>query len=367
MRMKKGILYSLLMIVVFSMGALFNFVLFQFYYQPEIIVPENRVINEIKVEETLIEEAIEKVYDSVVVIETIRGNQVIASGTGFVYKVDEKHGYIMTNYHVVSEAKKVEVMFVNGDRVEGKVLGGDVYADIAVLSVDRKLVTTIAELGTATSLKLGSTVFAIGAPIGAEYGGTVTRGVISGKDRLVATSLGGSAGNDWLMRVIQTDAAINPGNSGGPLVNVAGQVIGINSLKLVDAKIEGIGFAIPIDDAKRYVLSLEKGEAINRPFLGVQLLDLTETFALFYSNISISDDVKFGAVVQDVVTDSGAAKAKLKKGDVIFKINDKDIKNKAELKYELYNYEVGEKIKITYYRDNKINTVDVVLTKMEET
>lgn len=363
--MKKGIIYALLAIIIFVMGAASNFFLFEYYYQPQ---PEtiNKVINEIKVEETLIEEAIAKIYDSVVVIQTIHNNKITASGTGFVYKVDEKAGYIITNHHVISDADQVEVIFNGENKAEAIILGSDVYADIAVLSIDKSYVTTIAEIGTAQDIKLGSTVFAIGAPVGAEYGGTVTRGVISGKDRLVTTSLSGSTSNDWLMRVLQTDAAINPGNSGGPLVNIAGEVIGINSLKLVDAKIEGIGFAIPIDDAMRYVNNLEQGKAIDRPFLGVQLLDLTETFALFYSNINIAEDVKSGAVIQSVITDSTAAKAKLKKGDVIIQVDKKKIKNKAELRYELYNYNVGDKIEVTYYRDQNINTVTVILDKMEE-
>ncbi|MDD2490062.1 MAG: trypsin-like peptidase domain-containing protein [Bacilli bacterium] len=363
--MKKKLIYFLLIIVTFFMGAASNFILFEYYYKPttETI---NKTINEIKVEETLIEEAIDKIYDSVVVVETIRNNKIVASGTGFIYKVDNKKGYIITNHHVISGGNAVEIIFSGGKRAEATILGSDVYADIAVLGIDKNNVTTIAEIGTAKDLKIGSTVFAIGAPVGAEYGGTVTRGIISGNERLVATSLSGSSSNDWLMRVVQTDAAINPGNSGGPLVNIAGQVIGVNSLKLVDEKIEGIGFAIPIDDAMKYVTHLEKGEAINRPFLGVQLLDVTETFALFYNNIDIDDDIEVGAVIQDVVKDSAADKAKLKKGDVIIKMDDKMINNKAELRYQLYNCDVGDKIKVTYYRDKKINTVQVTLDKLEE-
>jgi len=168
------------------------------------------------------------------------------------------------------------------------------------------------------------------------------------------------------MRVIQTDAAINPGNSGGPLINLAGEVIGITSLKLVQEEIEGIGFAIPIEDAMKYMDQLEKGEAIKRPVLGVQLLDLDETYALFYSDIRINDDVESGAVVQSVLADTSASTAGIKKGDVILQVGSTKIENKAELRYELYKYNVGDKIKIIYYRDGKTKEIDVTLKSSEE-
>lgn len=360
---RKYILYFLIALLFFFLGIIFNYAYIT--YNPVTTETINKVVNEIKIEETAVEEAIEKVYNAVVVVESLKNDATVSSGTGFVYKEDNKHGYIITNYHVLSDGNKAAVTFSNGERVEADILGSDVYADIAVLSVPKSKVIKVASIGSSAKMAVGNTVFAIGAPVGIEYSGTVTKGIISNKERFVPISLSGSSSNDWLMRVIQTDAAINPGNSGGPLVNIAGEVIGITSLKLIDSKIEGIGFAIPIEDAMLYVEKLEKGEVISRPMLGVQLLDVTEIFALFYSNITLDDDVKEGAVIQAVIKDSAATKAGLKKGDVILKIGDKRIKNKAELRYELYKYDVGSKVKITYYRDKKIREVEVTLKSID--
>jgi serine protease Do len=362
--MRNKLLYTLLILIAFFVGAASNYFLFNHY--PPTAETINRVINEIKVEETVIEEAIERIYDAVVVVESIRSNMKIGSGTGFVYKTDKDRGYIITNHHVIADGTHVTVVCANGERIEATILGSDLYADIAVLGIPQEHVVKVAEIGKSMNLRVGNTVFAIGAPVGAEFSGTVTRGIVSSKERIITVSVGGTSTNDWLMKVIQTDAAINPGNSGGPLVNMAGEVIGINSLKLVREYTEGIGFAIPIEDAMEYIERLEKGEVILRPMLGVQLLDVTEKYALFYNNILIDEEIKTGAVIQSVIKDSPAFKAGLKKGDVILKIGNKTIKNKAELRYELYKYEVDNKIKITYYRDNQTSEIEVTLVRMEE-
>jgi serine protease Do len=182
---------------------------------------------------------------------------------------------------------------------------------------------------------------------------------------MITFSLDGNGNDDILMRVIQTDAAINPGNSGGPLINLAGQVIGITSLKLVEQEIEGIGFAIPIEDAMKYMDELEKGVAIARPVLGVQLLNLDETYSLFYSDIRVDKSIENGAVIQSVISGTSASEAGLKKGDVIIQIGNVKIDNKAELRYQLYKYNVGDKVKFVYYRDGKTNEIIITLKGSE--
>ena len=248
----------------------------------------------------------------------------------------------------------------NGERVEATVLGSDPLGDIAVLSIPENKVIKVAQIGNTENVRVGSTVFAIGAPMGSDYSGTTTRGCISAKDRIVSFSITGDR-DEMLMRVIQTDAAINPGNSGGPLINLAGDVIGVTSLKLVQEEIEGIGFAIPIEDAMKYMDILEKGETIKRPVLGVQLLNVDETYALFYSDIRVDDSIEAGAVVQAVIEGTSAYEAGLKKGDVILQIGKSKIKNKAELRYELYKHKVGDKVTISYYRDGKVKDVQITL------
>jgi serine protease Do len=324
-----------------------------------------KVVNEYKIEETAAYDAIDKVYDAVVVVEAFERNIASSSGTGFVYKNDSTKGYIITNYHVINGADQVEVILTNGERVKATVLGSDELGDIAVLSIPVNKVIAVAEIGNTSNIRVGSTVFAIGAPMGSEYSGTTTRGCISAKDRMITFSLDGRGNDDILMRVIQTDAAINPGNSGGPLINLAGEVVGITSLKLVKQEIEGIGFAIPIEDAMKYMDQLENGKTIKRPILGVQLINLDETYALFFSDIRIDRSIKTGAVVQSVIADTAAAIAGLKKGDVILQVGNVKIKNKAELRYELYKYNVGDKLKLTYYREGKTNEVGITLKSGE--
>ncbi|MBE6153669.1 MAG: PDZ domain-containing protein [Firmicutes bacterium] len=309
-----------------------------------------------------ISESVDKLYDSVVVVQTSFNNQKVGSGTGFVYKLDKEKGYIITNNHVVSDGNTYNVIFSNGKSVDATLLGSDVYSDIAVLSVDEENVTGVATIGKSSSMKVGDTVFTIGAPISDEYSGTVTKGIISGKDRMVSVTLNNQIG-DYLMNVMQTDAAINPGNSGGPLANINGEVIGINSLKLVQQEIEGIGFAIPIDEAMVFVERLEKGEKIVRPMLGVTLLNMNESYELYLSGIVINNDSPTGVVIGSISNDSPAQSANLQKGDIITKINGQSVDSRAKLRYELYKHTVGDKIDVTYYRNGKEHKVTLTLDK----
>ena len=307
-----------------------------------------------------ISESVDKIYDAVVVVETLKGQTAVSSGTGFIYKNENGSGYIITNNHVIADGDNYTVILSDGQSAEAQLLGNDVYSDLAVLQIDEKYVSAVAEIGSSSDIKVGDTVFTVGAPLSDEYSGTVTKGILSGKDRMVSVTLSNSVG-DYMMNVLQTDASINPGNSGGPLCNINGEVIGINSLKLVEDEVEGIGFAIPIDEAMVYVEQLEKGEAIQRPMLGVTLLNTTDSYELYLSGIILSKDSPEGVVVGSVTTDSPASKAGLEKGDIITKLGDSETTSRAELRYQLYKYSVGDAVKITYYRNGQEKTVDVTL------
>ena len=304
--------------------------------------------------------SVEKVYDAVVLVQTYKSNQLSGSGTGFVYKTDDKYGYLLTNNHVVDEAEKVTVMFSNDEEVEVKVLGKDAYLDLAVLRVDKKYVSLVANIGSSENVSLGDSIFTVGAPMGYEYRGSVTSGVLSGKDRMVSVAVTSSS-NDWVMRVLQIDASINPGNSGGPLLNVNGEVIGICSMKLVDSQIEGMGFAIPIEYAMNHVEQLEKGESIVWPYIGIGMANVTDSMSLYRNNIHVDDSVKNGVVVVSVEKDSAADKAGLQKGDIITKIAGKETKDIAYLRYELYQHSAGDEVEITYIHDGKEKTVKTKL------
>ncbi len=312
--------------------------------------------------ENSISSSVDKVYGStVVVIASSKGKQ-ISTGTGFIYKKNNGKAYIMTNNHVIDGADSVEVEFNDkSDKVDAEIVGGDTYADIAVLTIKDDNYTVV-EMGEVDSLKLGDTIFTVGSPMGVNYKGTVTKGILSGKERMVEVNLSGTT-SDYYMKVLQIDAAVNPGNSGGPLCDVSGKVIGIISLKIVQDEVEGMGFAIPIEDAVKYASLIEEGGEISRPYLGIGMLDLTEEYYLWQNRINIPDGVDEGIAIISVEDGTPASKAGLKKGDIIVKINDDKTRTLAEFRYELYKHEVGEKIKLTFYRDGKEQSVEVTLGK----
>ena len=316
----------------------------------------------IKLDETnTISESVDKVYDAVVVVEGYSRNQLASTGTGFVYKKSNGKAYIMTNHHVVAECETVKVLFTNGDELETKIVGSDAYSDIAVLSVKDSNKIQAATMGDSEKTKVGDTVFTVGSPEGADYAGTVTKGILSGKDRLVAVALSNSTTSDYYMNVLQTDAAINPGNSGGPICNINGEVIGITNMKLVDDSVEGMGFAIPIKDALNYAATLEKEGKILRPYIGISMLDLTNSYYLWQAGINIPENVKAGIAIYTVEPNSPASKAGFKKGDIITKIGDNKVESLAEFRYQLYKLSPNDKVKITYIRDGKEQTTTVTL------
>ena len=314
-------------------------------------------------EKTSLSTSVNKVYDAVVVIQGYNNDNLDTTGTGFIYKVDNQYGYVITNEHVISGTNGIKVIMTSEEETTAEVLGKDEYLDLAILRIDKKHVKQIAEIGNSENMNLGDVVFTVGSPLGYDYRGSVTSGVLSGKDRLVSISISNSNNNDWVMRVLQIDASINPGNSGGPLLNVNGEVIGICSMKLVDDDIEGMGFAIPIEYAMSHVDALENRKKIQWPVLGIGMANLTDTTTLNKNNIRVSSKIKEGVVVIDVKEGTGAAKSDLKKGDVIIKVDGNKIKNSAYLRYELYQYQAGDTIEMTYIRDEKERTTKVTLSK----
>ena len=251
--------------------------------------------------------AVDKIYDAVAMVSAYQNDTLISTGSAFVYKTDNNYGYLLTNYHVVEGADSVTLTMSDDTEAEATVLGGDEYLDLAVLRVDKSNVSMVANIGNSEDMNLGDTVFTVGTPMGEEYRGTVTSGILSGKDRMVSVSVSNSNSNDWVMRVLQFDASINPGNSGGPLLNANGEVIGICSLKLVDDEIEGMGFAIPIEYAMNHIESLEKGEEIEWPVLGVSMVNANDTTGLYRNGITIDRNITEGVVVVQAERGSGAA------------------------------------------------------------
>ncbi len=301
-------------------------------------------------EESDLKTAINNVYEATVYIN-VSSRIGSSSGSGFIYKKDDDYGYILTNYHVIKDGTKYLVTLTDNTEVEATLISGDEYYDIAILKIDADKVKKVATLGNSSNLELGDTVFTVGAPFGKEYMGTITKGIVSGVNRMLSSEGSGS----YLTEVIQTDASINSGNSGGPICNIKGEVVGITSSKLMGNGIEGMGFAIPINSIIPIIDSIENGKKIERPYLGIQLVNLTNTFMLqYYYGIKINDDVEFGAVISYVEEGKSADEAGLELGDVIVDMDGEKVEDTQHFQYLLYKHKIGDKIKIKYYRNNKL-------------
>ncbi len=358
-------------VIVTLIICLLAFLVYRRYYmQNDYIVTTNsngettKVEKSVTITDTGIADAVEKVYDSVVVVETFVNDKAYASGTGFVFKTNDKLGYIITNHHVIANANKYKVIFTNNKTVEATLVGSDEYSDIAVLTVNKSDVISVSEIGSSSKMRVGDTTFAVGAPIDSSvYSWTVTRGILSGKNRLVEVS-GTNRNNSFIMEVLQTDAAINSGNSGGPLCNANGEVIGVTNMKLASSQIEGMGFAIPIEDATSYAESIISGKGVERPYLGVSLSDYSTTTSNSSSGIwrfFNLESIETGVYVQTVEKDGAADKAGIKVGDNIKKVNGVEVSDTSHFKYELYKYEIGQTITITIERDGATKDLSVTL------
>ena len=275
-----------------------------------------------------------------------------------IYKKDDTSSYIITNNHVIASSDSIKIMLANSEVLDVELVGKDVFSDIAVLKTNNTNVK-VSKIGNSTNLELGDTVFTVGSPLGINFQGTITKGIISGLDRTIEVEL--SIGSS-LMDVIQTDAAINEGNSGGPLCNIKGEVIGINSLKITGEDAEGMGFAIPIENALEVANKLEIEGHIDRPSIGVSLTD-TDNAILTDIGINVPN-IDYGAVITNIKTDSSAYEAGLRKGDVITKINNIEVKSASHFRYLLYKNNINDEITIEYMRNSNISETKLVLTEI---
>lgn len=281
--------------------------------------------------------------------------QEAGTGSGVIYKSENGRAFVVTNHHVIDGATNIEVTLSDGTKVPAELVGSDIWTDLAVVEMDAASVQDVAEFGDSDALKRGETVIAIGNPLGLDFSGSVTTGVVSGKDRAVPVDLDGNGSEDWQAEVLQTDAAINPGNSGGALVNLAGQLIGINSMKIATSNVEGIGFAIPINSAMPVIQSIEENGEMIRPAMGVALLDLAQVpQAQREESLNLPADVKEGVVVNSVVEGSAAEKAGMEQFDVIVEMDGKPIGDIIDLRKHLYNEKkIGDTMAVKAYRNGE--------------
>ncbi|WP_096549986.1 S1C family serine protease [Ureibacillus thermosphaericus] len=324
---------------------------------------------------TDVTKAVEKVSKAVVGITNIQEvsdfwtrqsrETEAGSGSGVIYKVVGNKAYIVTNYHVVENAKQLEVTLADGTKENAELIGSDIWTDLAVVSIPSKNVEAVAEFGDSDVLKQGETVIAIGNPLGLDFYGSVTTGVISGKERSVPVDLNGDGYVDWETEVLQTDAAINPGNSGGALVNIAGELVGINSMKIAESTVEGLGFSIPINTVIPIIEELEQHGEVKRPTMGIGLLDLTDVPAFYQKQtLKLPEEVTTGVVVTEVVPGSPADRAGVEQYDVIVEMDGQKIENSIDLRQHLYNEtEIGDTLKMKVYRAGKMMELQLKLTE----
>ena len=327
------------------------------------VVNKNITISTSEID-TVITQVVEEIEPAVVtVVGTIPGTQSIfgrtadaqVSGSGFIVS-DE--GYIITNNHVITDAdaSSIYVVLSDGTELDAQLVSRDIYADLAVLKVDGSM-PAVAPLGDSEDLKPGETVIAIGSPLGT-FRNSVTVGVISATGRTLDTGEGYNMEN-----LIQTDAAINSGNSGGPLVNLAGEVIGVNTLivrgsSYSNTTAEGLGFAIPSDTVELISQQIISKGYFARPYLGIGIENINTTIAKRY-NLS----VEWGGYVTEVATGSPAAKAGLRVQDIVTRIGDIEITEKNTYLNALFAYQPGDEVIIEFYRNNQKMSVSVVLAE----
>ncbi|MCF6094646.1 S1C family serine protease [Microaerobacter geothermalis] len=336
--------------------------------------PESSRIYRLTVESAVID-AVAKMEEAVVGVVNIQkqenfwsgGTSVEAgTGSGVIFDIKGDKALIVTNFHVIEGYNKVEVALITGERISAKVIGFDYYTDLAVLEIDSAYAKAVAQFGDSTTLKVGEPAIAIGNPLGLEFSRTVTMGIISAKERTVPRDINNDGQPEWELEVIQTDAAINPGNSGGALINIDGQLIGINSIKIMEKGVEGLGFAIPINDVKPIIDDIVAFGEPQRALMGIEPVDLS-----LYSNdelkkLELPKNVTQGVLVRSVTPQGPAYQGGLQNLDVITKLDETPVYNSAQLRKYLYKEKnPGDKIKVTFYRQGQLMTTEIILGKLQ--
>ncbi len=279
------------------------------------------------------------------------------SGSGVVFKRQDGNAYIVTNNHVIENATKVEVSLQNGKKVQAELIGTDALTDVAVLKMADDSSVSVLPFADSSKLRAGDQVLAIGNPLGLDLSRTVTQGIVSGVNRSIEVS---TSSGDWNFDVIQTDAAINPGNSGGALINTAGELVGINSLKIAESGVEGLGFAIPSNEVNTIIKEIMDHGQVMRPYLGVALADL-EQLPQYYMQ-RLPESLTKGTIITSVEPNSSAAEAGLQIEDIIVSIGGKKVNNSTEFRKSLYTeYKIDDKVKIEFYRQGQLKSVEVTL------
>lgn len=358
--MKKWVWVLIAAMVVWN--SVLTIQLSQFQTQLDEKTTETKIINKVVTDFTTdVTRVVEKSLDKVVGVSALYNGEVFSTGSGAIYDVEGSKAYIITNNHVIEDATSLTVTFANGEQLEAKALGSDLYTDLALLEVDIDFTITPFSLGDSALIKVGENVLAIGSPLGLDFQGSVTMGIISGVDRIVPVDLNSDGFDDWDSLVLQTDAAINPGNSGGPLINMAGELIGITSMKIVYEEVEGMGFAIPINEIIPIIEQLRSNGKVIRPVIGISAVGIDELSNYQKSFYGIQLDLNKGLYITSITFSGPAGVAGIKKGDIILTFDGIEITTFKQFRKLLYAKKVGDPVVIRYLRDEKETEVTVTL------
>ncbi len=322
-------------------------------------VPVNKISYQVNVD-SVINQAIKRASPSVVAVVRYKDNRESGTGSGVVYKLTEDKAYVVTNFHVIDDNDKIEVAFQNEIRVEAEIIGQDMITDLAVITIPRGNQSDYMEFSDSNHLQVGEFVFAIGNPLGLNFYGSATLGIISSTERLVPIDIDKDGESDWFANVIQTDAAINPGNSGGALVNVDGKLIGINSMKIASTQVEGIGFSIPSNIVNQVIDDLEHYGEVIRPYLGIHPISISKLSTEDKLSLGVNYLTK-GIYVNDVSPNSSANLSGIKINDIIVRVNGEEVKDVTDFRYKIYKYQIGDEITLSIIRDNKALDIKIIL------
>lgn len=362
MKNKSQKLYVILLIIL-SVGFVTNSImLYNVQKQLNPYNVSNTIQESVEISDSTTQ-VVDKVKASVVTIVTEYANGQTAIGSGSVIQKDGELVKIVTNNHVVDGGKNIKIIFSNKKEIEATVLGKDSLSDLALLEAKVDFDVTPLSFGDSDVLQQGESVIAIGSPLDLEFTGTVTKGVVSGLNRSIDVDTNGDSLADYKMNVLQTDTTINPGNSGGPLINMAGQIVGINTSKISETGFEGMGFSIPSNEAKAILVQLEEKGSVERPKLGISYIPMQylANSPGFYSEYNIDTNIKDGLFIKEIESKSKAESAGLKANDIITKFDGEDVKTVSQFTSKLYSKKTGDTIKLTVVRDKKEVEVTIKL------
>lgn len=359
--MKKALNTSIILLLLIW-NSILSYEVFNRPQESTTITSDGTIIQQVVSDITTdITQVVERSVEKVVGITSLRNGRVISTGSGAIFDFNLGLVHIITNNHVIENADDIRVTFANGDDIQVRLVGGDIFSDLALLEGEIDFSVVPFRLGDSSLTKVGEVALAIGSPLGLSFQGSVTKGIISGKDRVIPVDLNRDGIDDWDSIVLQTDAAINPGNSGGPLINLAGELIGITSMKIAGSTVEGMGFAIPVNEVIPIITQIKENGRVIRPVIGVSAVSLSELTSYQKSFYGIRLDLNEGLYVLSVVAGSPAQRAGLQEGDIITHFDGTMILSFRDFRRKLYAKTVGDTVQIIYLRNGTSVSVDLVL------